>query len=136
MLTLYSTLASLENIELNTTFRRYSSIVCQGMNLGSRNSSSIVYATAFNSTTTKPRPALIHYFVEHAFQCSNVVYRHLFAFVSWLKEHPDKDHFITPLEVWWKDLVEYNLDNFVPVQLLVCHSVYCDVYFFSRSNIF
>lgn len=111
-------------VDLNTTFRKYRSVVCQGVNFKSE---AIVYATLPPSPSyspdAQPRPVYIDYFALHAFDGR----QHLFAVVSWLKEHPDKHHFAKPLEVWWKDLVDSNLNVFVPVQLLICHSVYCEI---------
>lgn len=106
-------------IEYNTAFRKYKSISCQGLNY---NSGSIVYVKPL-PPDLQPRPVLIEYFILHAFENG----QHLFAVVSWLKAHPNKDHFSKPLEVWWKDLVEYNFSVFVPVQLLLCHSIYSDI---------
>ena len=115
------------NTEYNIIFRKYKSISYQGMKY---TSGSIVYTKlppqpiANNSQELQSRPVVIDYFVLHALEN---VQQHLFAVVSWLKEHPDKDHFSKPLEIWWKDLIEYNLNVFVPVQLLICHSIHCDI---------
>lgn len=38
---------------------------------------------------SQPRPVSIDYFALHAFESG----QHLFAVVSWLKEHPNKDHY-------------------------------------------
>jgi hypothetical protein len=116
--------ANLGQIDINSMIRKYSSIICQGMKFSSKSSRSIVYATTLDYfSTQKHRPVLIQYFAYHAFRGK----QHLFAIVTWLKEHLDKDHFVKPLEVWWKDLDDPNLNAFVPVQLLICHSVYCEI---------
>ena len=54
---------------------------------------------------------------------------HLFAVVSWLKEHHARYFHIKPFELWWKDLYDVTLFEFVPIQLLLCHSVHTDVKF-------
>ena len=63
----------------------------------------------------------------HTFNCNGIAYQHLLAAVSWLKEHPAKNSYEKPLEVWWKDLVDYDHNMFIPVQLLICHAVHSDI---------
>ena len=130
-----------EDIELTLTFRKYASIVYKGMKFDTTNRS-IVYATkhpyhqddtspASASARThhiKPRPVLIRHFILHAFHHNNTVHQHVFAAVSWLKDHHAKYHFGKPLEMWWKDLYE-DFDTYIPIQLLICHSVHCDIKF-------
>lgn len=92
-------------------------------------------STASTSARThhfKPRPVLIRHFVLHAFHHNNDVYQHLFAAVSWLKYHHAKNHFGSPLEVWWKDMYEH-FDVYIPIQLLTCHSVHCDIKFVEQT---
>ena len=53
---------------------------------------------------------------------------HLFAVVSWLKEHPARRGYCSKLfELWWKDLFDSNLVEYLPVQLIIFHAVYCDI---------
>ena len=53
---------------------------------------------------------------------------HLFAVVAWLKEHHAREHYCTkPFELWWKDLFDSNLGDIIPIQLLVCDAVHCDI---------
>ena len=76
----------------------------------------------------KPHPVLLRYFVLHGLHHnpSNSTQQHLFAAVSWLKDHHARYYFGKPLEIWWK--VEYvDFDTYIPIQLLTCHSVYCDI---------
>ena len=53
----------------------------------------------------------------------------LFAMVCWLKEHHAKNKYVKPFELWWKDLYDTNIKGIIPIQLLICHSVHCDVKF-------
>ena len=53
----------------------------------------------------------------------------MFASVSWLKEHHAKYEYGKPVEIWWKDIYERTLNCYLPLQLLVCQSVYCEVKF-------
>ena len=117
---------SRREIDINKTFRRYSSISCRGINFSSKRNS-ILYATDILNSSLKPRPVLLHYFVMHTFNCNGIAYQHLLAAVSWLKEHPAKNYYEKPLEVWWKDLVDYDHNMFIPVQLLICHAVHSDI---------
>ena len=58
----------------------------------------------------------------------------MFAAVTWLKEHHAKlTAFGKPVELWWKDLYEDSLEPFIPLQLLVCQSVNCEVKFEMQS---
>ena len=87
-------------------------------------------ATNSETDDLKPRPVLLKNFIIHSYQYSNAVYMHLFAVVLWLKEHHARDYVhCKPFEVWWKDLFDSSMDNIVPIQLLICDAVHCDIKF-------
>ena len=46
-----------------------------------------------------------------------------------VKEHHAKNKYVKPFELWWKDLYDTNIKGIIPIQLLICHSVHCDVKF-------
>lgn len=107
------------------------SVTYNGRKYNSRSDNNIFYATPLPcdlSTATsiqlKPRPAILHNFVAHAFHANDTVYEHVFASVSWLKEHPAKDTVGKPMEIWWKDLNDDKLEPFIPLQFLICHSIF------------
>ena len=125
---LYPTM-NLEEIDFNTTFRRYSSVTCRGINFSSKRNN-IIYAIVIpdhSNSTPEPRPVILHYFVMHTLNSNGIARQHLLAAVSWLKQHPAKYHYEKPLEVWWKDLIDYHQNMFVPIQLLICHAVHSDI---------
>lgn len=118
-----------ENEFFNTTCKKYSSIVYNGVHYKEQ---SVIYSTINcflfdnSSTDLDPRPALIKHFLVHSCQINNVVKMHAFAIVSWLKEHHSRSIFVKPFEIWWKDLYDLNLEDVIPIQLLICHAVHCD----------
>ena len=71
----------------------------------------------------------MNYFLVHAVQESDGegIHQHILVAVSWLKKHNAKNHFKKPVELWWKDLFEEDLDLFIPVQLIICHAVVSEV---------
>ena len=74
------------------------------------------------------RAVLLENFVTHAFHHNDDVNEHVFVHVSWLKQHPAKLTCYGKLvELRWKDLFDNELDSLVPLQLLVCQSIYCEV---------
>ena len=113
-----------EDNEIHMTFRKYEFVTYNGIKFNSR-SNSIVYATEPSSLTS--RPVILNYFLVHSLLYKDTNFQHVFASVSWLKEHHDKNYFSKPLELWWKELHESSLNVFIPIQLLICHSAYCDV---------
>ena len=46
-----------------------------------------------------------------------------------LVKHHAKNTYIKPFELRWKDLYDTNIKGIIPIQLLICHSVHCDVKF-------
>ena len=132
---LYSTVI-LENDSLNSVCKKYCSVLCNRVRY---KAGSLVYATNMSNTiphptdqysiVLKPQPVLIKYFIIHSYQYQGTIYMHLFAVVSWLKEHHARYFHIKPFELWWKDLYDVTLFEFVPIQLLLCHSVHTDVKF-------
>lgn len=113
-----------EKFGINAVVRKYSSVTFEGVNFNSRNES-IVYVT--DPVSLMARPVKLNYFVLHSLEYDDKVHPHAFAMVSWLKEHPARDIYGSPLEIWWKDLVDYDLNIFLPIQLLICHSIFCDI---------
>ena len=110
--------------DLTSTFRRYTSPTYKGTRY---TINEIVYVR--NPHNMEPRPALLHYFAAHAiYLCGGTSSRqHVLASVSWLRNNHAKDCFCKPLELWWKDLFEHELDSVIPLQYIVCHSVYREV---------
>lgn len=127
----------LSDDSLNGVCKRYSFIT---YNQVCYKAKSIVYANKCSQATfnmhskptghnpTEPQLAIIHHFIVHSFYCEGDVYMHLFAVVSWLKEHPARRGYCSKsFELWWKDLFDSNLVEYLPVQLIICHAVYCDI---------
>ena len=128
---MYTLLYPNETFELssiNSVCKVYSSLTYNGIH---HKVGSIVYATAYASQSFNltPQPVLINKFFIHSFEQNDSVVLHLFAMVSWLKEHHAKNNYIKPFELWWKDLYNTNINNIILIQLLICHSVHCDVQF-------
>lgn len=125
----YSLLYPLRNqddIDISIVFKKYDSVIYNGVKLSFKKNS-IIYATDMSSLTA--RPLLLNYFMVHSLKYRDTYFQHVFASVSWLKVHHKKDHYGKPLEIWWKDLFDSSLDSFVPIQLLICHSANCDIVF-------
>ena len=59
-------------------------------------------ATCTHAHVMNPRPSLLFL---NAFHHNDTKHRHIFAAVSWLKDHHAKYYFGKPIEVWWKDLL-------------------------------
>lgn len=114
------------SIGINSVYRKYQSVIYNGLNFNSKNNS-IVYVT--DPSTLEARPVKINHFMMHSLHYEDAHHQHIFAVVSWLKNHPHKSYFGKPLEIWWKDLFEFNLDIFVPIQLLICHSASSSIKF-------
>ena len=118
---LYNTVNS-DDIELNTTLRKYSAVTYKGRKYNSRGSNTIVYVTPLpqslatsGTSQFKPRPVQLQHFISHAFHHNGTVKQHVFAVVSWLKEHPARECVGMPMELWWKDLYDSNLEPFIPL---------------------
>ena len=60
----------------------------------------------------KPQTLILKQFILHSYQHNNTVYMHLFAVVSWLKDHHARYYIhCKPFELWWKDLFDSHLDD-------------------------
>ena len=122
-----------EQIDLQTTFRKYASLQYKGYTYhtrltssGQRQKQAVVFATYCdrnNPSELVSRPVLLHWFVYHTFYVNETIHSHVLAHISSLKP---KDFFGKPLELWWEDSFDYNsytvFNHFIPVQLLLCHS--------------
>lgn len=119
---------ALELSSLNSVCKVYSSITYNGIR---HKAGSIMYATVYTSHSFNPtpRPLLLNKFFIHSCELNGRVILHLFAMVSWLKEHHAKNKYVKPFELWWKDIYDTNVKRIIPIQLLICHSVHCDVKF-------
>ena len=121
---------TIQSTFFNSSCRKFSNITYKGIRYKEQ---SLVYVTntsfmcGSNSTNLAPRPVMINYFIIHSYQSEDAVFEHVFAVVSWLKEHPAKSTYIRPFEIWWKDLYDSNLEDLVPLQLLLCHAVHCNI---------
>ena len=70
-----------------------------------------------NPSALSPRPGLVHNFFKHEMKIGDSCKTHVFAAVVWYKEHPKKDHFGNPVEVWREKEFELGGScSFVPVQ--------------------
>ena len=114
-------------IHYNEVCRKYNSICYGGVTFNCKKNC-IVYLFSFSSSM-KPCPARVKYFLMHGFQDDDSVHQHALAVVDWLKPHVAKDFYAKPLEIWWNDSYDLNLNSIIPVQLIVCYSVHCDIKF-------
>ena len=71
----------------------------------------------------KPCPARVKYFLMHGFQDDDSVHQHALAVMDWLKPHVAKDFYVKPLEIWWNDSYDLNLNSIITVQLFVIHLI-------------
>ena len=94
---------------MSTTFRKYSCITVDGVRFVSK-ADSIVYVT--DRTSLMPRPVAVNYFMLHSLHYKGTTSEHVFAVVTWLKEHNARSFYSKPLELWWKELVDNHLDLF------------------------
>jgi len=128
---------SFQNTFFNTACKKFSTLMYNGMKYKEH---SLMYATSnsfFHGDTSHgvnqssidltPRPVLIKYFIVHSYHYEDTIVMHLFAVVSWLKEHHARFCHVKPFEIWWKDLYDSCLEDLVPIQLLLCHAVHCNV---------
>ena len=124
--------ATFELSSLNSVCNVYSSLMYNGIR---HKAGSIMYATAYTaqSFNPTPRPLILQKFFIHSCELNDRVVLHLFAMVCWLKEHHAKNAYTKPFELWWKDLYNTNIKGIIPIQLLICHSVHCDVKFEEQS---
>lgn len=102
----------------------------KGRKFNTKSENTIIYATSLPCTDSPdllPRPVRLNYFIHHSFLYNDSIHQHVFASVSWLKQHPAKDSIGKPMEIWWKDLYDNNQEPFIPLQLLICHSVFGDI---------
>ena len=124
---MYPNLSISEN-SLNRTVRMYSSLTYKGIRLNC-NKKTVLFARVIS--TMQPRAVSLVHFISHSLHIPNgnaiEIREHVFASVSWLKEHHASVW--QACGDWWKDIYEFTLDCYIPLQLLVCQSVYCDVKF-------
>ena len=128
LLNIYSSLypsLKLEQSSLNTVCKKFSQVKYQSTNFACK-SNPVVYARN-PARMEEIRCALLDYFLVHSFHDGEHVVEHVFASVMWLKEHPARHSYGKPVELWWKDVFEEELNHLLPIQLLVCQSVYCDI---------
>lgn len=123
----------LDSTALNTVCKKYSTLLYNGIRYKEHTlmfvtNNAILFPHSDQSTVDlQPRPALLKYFLIHSYHYRDIVYTHLFAVVSWLMEHHAKYYFVKPFELWWRDLYDTSLENLVPIQLLICHAVHCNI---------
>ena len=113
-----------EDMELISSFQKYRSLTLKGTHINE------VVFTRTPGDMMECRPVVINHFALHAVynDNSNDPQQHVFVNVSWLKRHHanGRDHFVKPVEIWWRDLFDTEIEAFVPLQLVVCHSVCCE----------
>ena len=69
-----------------------------------------------NSATLEVRPGFVNSFFSHEIQIQGHWTRHIFATMSWYKEHPSKDFYGNPVEVWQDQTLNGGTSTFMPVQ--------------------
>ena len=118
---MYGTLypMTIASMYLTSSFRKYHSVQYRASKY---TSGQVIYVRLLGSLD--PRPAIINYFALHAIQDEDV-HQHLLVSLSWLKTHPAKNSMKKPVELWWKDLFQEELNDIVPIQLVICHAVSC-----------
>ena len=122
--TVYASLYPTLELELNTVIRKYSSVKYRGIHFSSHKKPVIYVRTPY---TMEPRAVVLEYFFTHGTHHNGGVSEQAFAFVSWLKQHPAKFFYGKPVKLWWKHLYDSSLNPFIPLQLLLCQSVYLEV---------
>ena len=83
------------------------------------------------ATSSCTRPVLVNHFVKITYMrndpneptsCSTDI----LARVSWFMQHPAKDHFGQPAEVWCNNIFEsFGVHSYIPVTSLVTQCVHC-----------
>lgn len=70
------------------------------------------------------RPSFVTHYFSHELQINNHSKRHILAVVVWFKEHPNKDYFGNPVEVWReKECEDGGACSFLPVQRITLESL-------------
>ena len=72
------------------------------------------------------RPVLVNHFVKITYTLNNTSSTKVLARVSWFKQHPAKDHFGQPAEVWCDNMFEtFGVHSYIPISSLVTQCVHC-----------
>ena len=132
-LTLYPHIPS-DKISINSTFRKYSTLQYKGdrylsyaYRSGSQKNACITLVQHCFDGTPSVRPVEVNFFVDTSFCHQETISEHILVCVSWLREHPAKTEYGTPLEIWWKDLYQPNMLSFIPIQCLIGNCAYMDI---------
>ena len=134
--TLYSNLYSESEVEVCSSFKKYSTLRVNGKQLGgyktrSCNSSVVMVtwkSTLFRSSdaefeSTEQRPVRINYFAAHSIKVKDKFHSHVITAVSWFKKHPLQDVYGKPLTVWEHEIFEIGFCTFVPIQFIKCRTI-------------
>lgn len=120
-----------DEITINSTFRKHRILNYRGdkyMSSAYKQSTCIALAQhCFDTPSTTIRPVEVHFFASMSFYHTGQHHELLLVRVSWLKEHHAKEAYGKPLEVWWKDLFEYDMLSFIPIQCVVGHCAHLDI---------
>ena len=103
-----------EDMELISSFQNYQSLTFKGTLF---RSNEVVFTRTPGDMDC--RPVIINYFALHAVYSDDSGDLHANG----------KDHFVKPVEIWWRDPFDVKMESFVPLHLLVCHSVCCEAKF-------
>ena len=130
-----------QNIEPNTSYKRYSYSTINGKTIGSyrgchRNSSFVIakwvfelYGSCSPQLTADDvhvdRPVKVNFIIEHAVSINDTVHTHVMLSASWFKPHSDVYNYCgKPITVWEYDIFELSgVSSFIPVQLIQSRTV-------------
>lgn len=138
--TLYSKLyetASLDEIEVNFSFRKYKTICINGKQIGSYKSSSSnssivlavwnhdLFETSYSlaESPVLHRPVQVNYFCHHNITVDGKSYEHTLMCCSWFQFHPKKDSCGKPVTIWEHELFETSAINILPVQFILSRTI-------------
>ena len=85
---------TLQNVSFNTTSKKFSTLMFNGMRYKAQSlmfatSNACVYGGDSSSIDFSPRPNLVKHFISHSYSYNDIVFTHLFAVVSWLRDRPE-----------------------------------------------
>ena len=130
------------NIELNSSYQKYSHATVNGKTVGSyrniRHTSQVVIAKwvlalfrrdtqALQTPCTdlEYQPAKANFIARHAAIVSGTTVIHILFSVLWFKPHPHMNRCGKPITIWENDVFELSgISSMIPIQLIQSRAVY------------
>lgn len=127
---------SIDSVSVNSIAYKYSSLSVGNTTYSAIKRNTCIAVASWNrelvgdttceSTSSRPsgmRPVLVNHFVKITYTTNNTSSTDLLARVSWFSQHPARDYFGQPAEIWCNEM--FDVHSYIPVSSLVTQCIHC-----------